>query len=327
MSVIRSCLNETARFHTFVANRVNVIREGSETSQWRYVDSKSNPADDSSRGLDVADSARQNRWLDGPSFLWKPETEWPTCSAFSTALPDTDPEIKKEVHTSVLMNPSPGILDRFMSYYSSWMNLKIAICWILVVREKLRKLSTMRKEVGEAVRKTFMDPIEQEKVVDDKMKEFKRVSKNYDFKALTPDSQRITCGSHLYKLDPVVKDGLIRVGGCLECAVLSESIRHPIVLPKDSPVSHLIIDAVHKSVGHLGRNAMLNSFRQKYWILCANTLVRRAVARCIVCRRYRAKIGEQKMADLLSKHVTPDNPPFTHTGVNYFGPLAVRRGR
>ncbi|XP_006812905.1 uncharacterized protein LOC102809325 [Saccoglossus kowalevskii] len=200
-----------------------------------------------------------------------------------------------------------------------------------------------------------MDPIEQEKVVNDKMKEFKRVSKHFkpaeltvqdlrkaehsilaytqrqhfsdDFKALTSDSQRITCGSRLYKLDPVVKDGLIRVGGRLERAVLSESIRHPIVLPKDSPVSHLIIDAVHKSVGHLGRNAMLNSLRQKYWILCANTLVRRAVARCIVCRRYRAKIGEQKMADLPSERVTPDNPPFTHTGVDYFGPLEVRRGR
>ena len=38
MTVLKYLANETTRFHTFVANRVNQIREGSEPSQWRYVD-------------------------------------------------------------------------------------------------------------------------------------------------------------------------------------------------------------------------------------------------------------------------------------------------
>lgn len=43
--------NKDRRFQTFVANRITKIHERSECSQWRYVDSASNPADDVSRGL------------------------------------------------------------------------------------------------------------------------------------------------------------------------------------------------------------------------------------------------------------------------------------
>ncbi|XP_077870214.1 uncharacterized protein LOC144363269, partial [Saccoglossus kowalevskii] len=72
---------------------------------------------------------------------------------------------------------------------------------------------------------------------------------------------------------------------------------------------------------------MLNKLRQKYWILCANTAVRKLVSRCVTCRRYRAETGQQKMADLPVERITPDNPPFTHTGVDYFGPLEIKRSR
>lgn len=36
---------------------------------------------------------------------------------------------------------------------------------------------------------------------------------------------------------------------------------------------------------------------------------------------------EQKMADLPKVRILPDSPPFTNTGMDYFGPVEVRRGR
>ncbi|XP_074632702.1 uncharacterized protein LOC141891606 [Acropora palmata] len=43
--------NEARRFHTFVANRVQLIRDRTSPDQWNHVETKSNPADDASRGL------------------------------------------------------------------------------------------------------------------------------------------------------------------------------------------------------------------------------------------------------------------------------------
>ena len=40
--------NDVRRFHMFVANRVQMIRENSDITTWRYVDSDCNPADDAS---------------------------------------------------------------------------------------------------------------------------------------------------------------------------------------------------------------------------------------------------------------------------------------
>lgn len=39
-SVIQLIRNTSERFHTFVANRLSVIHDGSSPEQWRYVDSK-----------------------------------------------------------------------------------------------------------------------------------------------------------------------------------------------------------------------------------------------------------------------------------------------
>lgn len=41
-SVIRYVENENRRFHTFVANRVEIIRDRSLPSQWNHVDGKIN---------------------------------------------------------------------------------------------------------------------------------------------------------------------------------------------------------------------------------------------------------------------------------------------
>lgn len=49
--VLRYIANSDKMFKTFVANRVNQIKQGSVIEQWKYVPTKLNPADVASRGL------------------------------------------------------------------------------------------------------------------------------------------------------------------------------------------------------------------------------------------------------------------------------------
>ena len=53
-----------------------------------------NPADDLSRGLDGLALIAGQRWLQGPGFLWKPESEWPHQPLTASQVPDDDPEVK-----------------------------------------------------------------------------------------------------------------------------------------------------------------------------------------------------------------------------------------
>ena len=77
MSVLRSVKNETKRFHTFLANRVSVIRDGSTSSQWQFVDGSTNPGDLESRPLSAETLLSSKQWLMGPGFLWRLEADGP----------------------------------------------------------------------------------------------------------------------------------------------------------------------------------------------------------------------------------------------------------
>ena len=86
--------NDARRFHVFVANRVQQIRENSTPDQWKYIETKENPADESSRGLSPQDLVNNSRWLSGPPFLWERELPNRNEEVNLDISPD-DPEVKK----------------------------------------------------------------------------------------------------------------------------------------------------------------------------------------------------------------------------------------
>ena len=90
--------------------------------------------------------------------------------------------------------------------------------------------------------------------------------------------------SPIYCLDPFVDNGLLRVGGRLHNTEIPEECKHPIILPRTSHVTTLIILNAHEQLGHAGRGHVLTLLREKYWIVGANSAVRQRIAACVVCR-------------------------------------------
>ena len=70
-AVLGYIANESRKFKIFVANSVEMIKEGSDPTQWFYVSSKENPADYSSRAVEVNNINAVKMWFEGPSFLWR----------------------------------------------------------------------------------------------------------------------------------------------------------------------------------------------------------------------------------------------------------------
>ena len=101
--------NEVRRFKTFIANRVQFIREITKVQQGHYVFSQSNPADYASRGLDVRNLEKIHRWFSGPSFLWSEDSDWQSNDNINP-VSKKDPELRKEVRVSFTVTDDTIIL-------------------------------------------------------------------------------------------------------------------------------------------------------------------------------------------------------------------------
>jgi hypothetical protein len=357
MSVLRYIYNQKTRFYTFVANRVSFIRESTDLSQWRFVPTALNPADDVSRGLRVEDLLSSARWQHGPEFLWQDEGDWPDQPA-AIPIPVDDPEVRKESNVSVLPETAQ-IIDRLLSRFSSWLKLKKVVAWLLVAKRCLQSWAEYRKILTKQLQDEEPDQSRRKDLVEFEMKKFKSTAMTESRMKIADTSlsveilmeaEKVICcleqnrffsveismisegrvlprSSALYRLDPVIKDGLLRVGGRLDKADLPFEVRHPIIMPARSPVSRLILSSAHNMVGHLGRNSILAEVRQRFWIIHASSLIKELVRKCVVCRRYQARCLDQKMADLPVDRTIAGNPPFTRVGMDYFGPIEVKRGR
>ena len=74
---------------------------------------------------------------------------------------------------------------------------------------------------------------------------------------------------------------------------------------------------------HGGTQLTLGKIRQEYWIIGGRAPVRSHIVHCVTCARQRAEQARQLMGQLPVARVTPSRP-FTHSGVDYAGPISVK---
>ncbi|XP_022784631.1 uncharacterized protein LOC111325153 [Stylophora pistillata] len=292
-SVLKYIMSEDRRFHTFVANRVALIRDGSSPCQWRYIQSKHNPTDDVSRGLTADTLLGSSRWLLGPEFLMKTEDHWPKCIETLERISDEDPEVKKEAKAGgASRKEDPELVDEMMKRFSSWHKLKKFILWVLPYKENLRNSGDCLKNPKDQTKTKIATPISvkemevaereilkyvQRKSFPEEMEILKSKETNNEMICIQPQSRTklIKKSSAIYKLDPRLIDGLLLVGGRLRPASILESAKHQVILPKENHVSDLIIQCCPLASGHSGREHVLSLLRERFWVIRANSAVRR----------------------------------------------------
>lgn len=343
-AVLRYLANENIRFKTFVANRIAIILQASKVQQWSYVNTQLNPADCASRGQKVSVFMKNEVWIAGPVFLSKPEREWPDKHDYLEELTAEDPEVKKGILVNATTaEESTDAMQKLIGYYSSWIHLKKAVAWLTRLKGTLVNLSRKRKEMNglysdqqrvdremlsykKSLKQTYLTVDNLRQAETDIISHCQQSSFQEEISALRRKDS-IKKSSRIFRLNPQLEEGILRVGGRLSRASMPAEAKHPIILPKNHRVADLILQDSHERLGHSGRNHVLSHVRQKYWIIDALSSIRRMLSRCTICRRQHGASGTQMMADLPRNRVVPDEPPFTRTGVDLFGPFNIKRGR
>ncbi|XP_070511538.1 uncharacterized protein [Cardiocondyla obscurior] len=297
------------KWKAFVANRVGEIQRLTRASDWRHVPSTDNPADMLSRGVSGRELKDSSLWWNGPSFLRSEETEWPNNLI---KIPDELPEQQRAV-AAVAAVESRGIIRDLLIRKSSLNRIVRIIAYCRRVKcasyERPTGITISPREFDEALR-----------VV---VREVQREAFPHEYKLLQ-ERRELNSRSHLLGLTPFLDEsGIIRVGGRLKNATMNVDAKHPMLLPKHSELTTLIVRAEHVNALHAGAQTTLAMVRQRFWPIAARAVVRKIVRNCVTCFKCKPKFSQAKMADLPGKRVNVARP-FTHTGVDYAGPILLK---
>ncbi|KAK7877689.1 hypothetical protein WMY93_031608 [Mugilogobius chulae] len=283
--------SESCRYKVFVGTRVTEIQNLTDPSQWRYVDSRSNPADDITRGLTLQEMTVDHRWNQDPAELRKsafvgtvsntPQLQLPDpsqCSTWKQLLHETASSLHGAANADA--TPTCSAAD-FLQAEKLMLQRAQADCF----PEEIRALKAGRS---------------------------------------LPSDSRLTSLSPEYE----EATGLLRVGGRLRHAKeLELDTIHPVILDPRHPVTKLLIKDTDELLLHPGPERVLAELRRRFWIIRGREAIRKHQHSCLECQRWRAKPDVPKMADYPPARLRLHKPPFYSTGVDCLGPFQVKIGR
>jgi hypothetical protein len=308
------------QFKPFVSSRVAEIQETVGTEDFRYVRSKSNPADALTREIEPAQLAD---WLAGPSFLELPEAEWPKFqedigSSNSECLetmrekkPSHFSKRDKEINevnacsTTQEKKENP-ILCQLLTTSSSFSKVRRTLAYILRFTQNARRTNVKSKGAIAA--------------------QELQMSEKYLFKWCQDsiDLSRIE-DKLLPKTD---QDGLQRAHGRLEyIRSLPKEMRNPIILSHNHPLVKLLLQHLHDKRRHCGYKSLMHEARKRFWIVGLRGMCKQLTRRCVTCRKLRKKPLDQLMGQIPSLRVAAGLPPFSNTAMDMFGPVQIRMNR
>ncbi|XP_065095608.1 uncharacterized protein LOC135717445 [Ochlerotatus camptorhynchus] len=306
-------------YRQFVSYRIGEILEHSTAAQWRWVPSKSNPADEATKWGSGPYFDHDSSWFQGPNFLRLPEKEWPRIKEPVTAT-------NEEMRASILHHRSfePAIdFNRF----SSWDRLQRATAYAL---RFLHNTSKKRPEYSgplqqselRAAEETILKLVQHESYPD----EVAALSNKAPNEA---GQEVIGKQSSIYQLMPMLDgNGLLRERGRIEIAEhVPYGVRHPVILPRKHRVTELLVNRYHRYYHHGNDETVVNEVRQLYTIPRLRLVVKQVKRDCAFCKIRRARPTIPPMAPLPAARLAHHERPFTYTGVDYFGPLLVKLGR
>uniref|UniRef100_A0A6P7GL53 Uncharacterized protein LOC114339493 n=1 Tax=Diabrotica virgifera virgifera TaxID=50390 RepID=A0A6P7GL53_DIAVI len=310
--------SRTGRFSQYVTNRINLILDYSTLNQWNWINTEENVADDATRLRSSTKMSTSCRWLNGSSFLKSEENKWPRISTKPTV---DDSELEKRAiinfineRESLWKMPVPDVKK-----YSTWTKLIMKTAtFIKSFRFKIHKVGEHNISLADVTRAELLW------VKQVQLDCFAEEIKQLRQKGI------VSTKSKLYQFIPFLNENeVIVVGGRpKKCERVSDQVKFPPILDGNHPYVRLLIHHYHEKNAHHGIETISKAVKQKYWVLKGRTAVRSVGRSCQKCKNEKAKPIQPVMGPLPEGRAAIGEPPFTHCGVDLFGPIeiSIRRG-
>ncbi|XP_049316979.1 uncharacterized protein LOC125779750 [Bactrocera dorsalis] len=311
-TVIKWIQSEHRRYKPFVQHRIAEILASTNISNWRWIPTKHNVADEATRANDCINFNPTARWSRGPPFLRQNEQAWPSEDITVSGNDEPDEELRPKF---ALVIVSCNFID--FNRFSSFQRLVRTVAWVLRFVDNCRRRTQPNQCYGLTAQevdnaKRLLCRIVQREAY---AAEFQSIENGHD----------IAHDSTLLQLSPYIdEEGVLRVQGRIDAASwLSISTRRPIILPPDHAFTKLLVLHHHSAMCHQNMEATIGEIRRNYWVPRLRSVLRNVIASCNVCRLNKATPSAPWMGPLPSDRLTPYVRPFSYTGLDYFGPVTV----
>ena len=258
-------VNDTkTRFTTFIHNRLAKIHELTKPEEWRYIPSELNPADDCSRGLEPEDP-KWKRFVDGPEFLKKDESEWPKVK-------ESNNNVQNPICISAITVKRPSDVScdwaiRVSERVESWSGKNRRIATFTNFFREWRQARKTKSRVS--LTKLFPTVVDMKKAESVLVRGIQQKHYAKEIKILKGQAGQAELGlksSDLTPLDPFIgPDGVLRAGGRLGNSTnIAYDTKFPIILPSHGEEVASLIREEHTRLQHAGPLHTYATLQQRF---------------------------------------------------------------
>lgn len=296
------------KWKTFVSNRVSKIQNQISPSLWYYIKSSENPADCASRGILPSQVLNHSLWWAGPYWLQLGKEHWPNTSfAPNDHVSETSTEARNLVLTICI---NQHIIDTLLENCSTLIKVQNILVFVFRFINNCQKPQSLK-----------LGFITNEELTETLFYLIKHVQETHFGEELNRIQRNQLPSKYLRKLNIFLdQKKLIRVGGRLTYSKLSYSQKHPILIPKISRLTELIISHYHNKYFHPGNQTLHYLLIQQFWILSAKQVIKKITSKCKKCWNVRPKPYQPPMGNLPEMRISKLKP-FSCVGVDFAGPI------
>ncbi|XP_055614144.1 uncharacterized protein LOC129760518 [Uranotaenia lowii] len=263
-------INSDARkYNAYVACRIGEILTSTEITEWKWVPTKDNVADEATKWGHGPCFNADSRWFRGPEFLWDGEESWPE----QKWKPANNNE---EMRSTCLHHQIASELLVDTTRFSKWERLLRTVAYLF-------RFGLPRTTAQPVVNRP-LDYLNQEFLKKAEIALF-RIAQQESFPAEFALFERSRNGkpagvvpitSPLYKLSAYIsEEGVVKMDGRIGAAPnLPIEAKCPIILAKTHPITFLIVDYYHRRYLHQNNETVFNELRQRFYVSGMRRLVR-----------------------------------------------------